>query len=182
VDRNGRPRRRPDAPSVPTTITELARRYHSCAVALSRALGIPMSETFVLQFHNAISSIFIASDRAGVRLASGVQLPPLGGLAADATHGQALEPEEGPPSNGYGATAPRLVAIPTDAGLPCAGQVIPALKPAQLAMLISKTARLLHDEGERWVALLHALESERNARVERGRKATRSPEANGDVP
>jgi hypothetical protein len=78
MERNGRPRRRPEAPSAPpTTITELARRYHSCAVALSRSLGIPMSETFVLEFHNAISSIFIAADRAGVRLPPAVQLPPL---------------------------------------------------------------------------------------------------------
>jgi hypothetical protein len=69
--------------------------------------------------------------------------------------------------------APPLAVIPTDAGLPCSGQVISTLKPAQLAMLISKTARLLQDEGERWVLLLHALERERNARLAQGRQAPR---------
>src|SRR5882724_159152 len=67
-----------------------------------------------------------------------------------------------------GDTSPLMV--PTDSGLPCAGVFISALKPAQLAMLISKVARLLHDEGERWVVLLHALERERNARLAKGRK------------
>jgi len=64
----------------------------------------------------------------------------------------------------------RPTTIPPDSGLPCAGQVIVDLKPASLSMLINKVARLLQDEGERWVALLHALERERNARLERGRK------------
>jgi len=54
--------------------------------------------------------------------------------------------------------------------LPCAGQVIVDLKPASLSMLINKVARLLQDEGERWVALLHALERERNTRLAKGRK------------
>jgi hypothetical protein len=66
---------------------------------------------------------------------------------------------------------PRTV-IPTDAGLPCSGQAISTLKPAQLAMLVSKVARLVQDEGSRWVALLHALQSERGTRLDRGHKKT----------
>jgi hypothetical protein len=46
------------------------------------------------------------------------------------------------------------------------------LKPAQLAMLVSKVARLVHDEGERWVPLLASLQAERARRLERGRKST----------
>jgi hypothetical protein len=198
MERNGRPRRRPDAPSAPpTTITELARRYHSCAVALSRSLGIPMSESFVLQFHNAISSIFIAADRAGVRLPTGVTLPPLAdapvasgngqaptrvppGMAADAEGAGSASSPVNPGTeeflqnarNNQNGDAPPPTVVPTDAGLPCGGQAISTLKPAQLAMLISKAARLLHDEGERWVALLHALERERNARLARGKRST----------
>ena len=42
------PRRRPEAPTVaPTTLTEIARRYYACAVALAKAMGLPMSETFL---------------------------------------------------------------------------------------------------------------------------------------
>jgi len=70
-------------------------------------------------------------------------------------------------TNGH---TPPLTTIPTDGGLPCAGQVIVDLKPASLSMLINKVARLLQDEGERWVALLHALERERNTRLAKGRK------------
>ena len=46
MDRNGRPRRRPEAPSAPTTLTEIARRYYACAVALAKAMGLPMTEDF----------------------------------------------------------------------------------------------------------------------------------------
>jgi hypothetical protein len=46
------PRRRPDAPSVtPMTLTEIARRYYACAIALSKAMGVPMSETFMKRVH-----------------------------------------------------------------------------------------------------------------------------------
>jgi hypothetical protein len=76
--------------------------------------------------------------------------------------------------------------IPADSGLPCAGQRIVDLKPASLSMLINKTARLLQDQGGRWVPLLHALQAERAGRLDRGqrRKGTPVTPATGeaDVP
>jgi hypothetical protein len=208
----GTPRRRPDAPSfAPTSLTEIARRYYACAVALAKAMGVPMSETFMREHRESISCCFIEAGRAGVRLPPAVQLPPLTAPSAASVNGQAPEPEEVPSSNGHGATvdesrathdddmapnhgavAPSLVAIPTDAGLPCGGQVIADLKPAQLAMLISKTARLVQDEGAAWVPLLGSLQAERGRRLERGRQPRRPdpdpvghvevPEGEGDVP
>jgi len=53
--------------------------------------------------------------------------------------------------------------------------VIAELKPAQLAMLVSKTARLVQDQGGRWVPLLHALQAERAARLAKGRKSPPPP-------
>jgi hypothetical protein len=196
------PRRRPDTSSgAPTTLTECARRYHACALALAKSLGLPMTAAFLQEYHSAISCVYIEAGRAGVRLPSGVQLPPL--VQASGEHsppepGQAApvagisEPSgENSPPNG---DTPPLTVVPPDAGLPCGGQAISALKPAALSMLISKVARLLHDEGERWVTLLHALQAERAARLDRGRKPRRAdpdldpvgsvevPEGDGDVP
>jgi hypothetical protein len=78
-----------------------------------------------------------------------------------------------PPDAGGIVGLPEVV--PADAGLPCGGVAITALKPAQLAMLISKVARLVQDEGWRWVPLLHALESERQARLDRGQRRKSPP-------
>jgi hypothetical protein len=78
--------------------------------------------------------------------------------------------------------------IPTDAGLPCSGQAISTLKPAQLAMLVSKVARLVHDDGARWVPLLAALQAERGAHLDRGQQRKGTPatpetsSAEGNVP
>jgi hypothetical protein len=65
--------------------------------------------------------------------------------------------------------------IPTDAGLPCGGMAINALKPAQLAMLVSKVARLVHDDGDRWVPLLAVLQAERASRLAQGQRRTAPP-------
>jgi hypothetical protein len=206
------PRRRPDAPSAPTTLTEIARRYYATAIALAMAMGVPMSETFLREHRESISCCFIEAGRAGVRLPPAVQLPPIAQAngqpdVSNTRTGNTNtgEPEAGeimcsgrppapeaPSTNGHGTTltslAPEipnavvpengtivpipLTTVPTDAGLPCGGQTIATLKPAQLAMLISKTARLVQDEGGRWVPLLHALQSERAARLDRGRKTS----------
>jgi hypothetical protein len=64
---------------------------------------------------------------------------------------------------------PRPQTIPLDAGLPCGGLAIEALKPGQLAMLLSKPASLVHAEGDRWVPLLSALQREKARRQEPGR-------------
>jgi hypothetical protein len=86
-------------------------------------------------------------------------------------HGDALPagdvPDFPPPTNG---DAPPLTVVPTEADLPCGGQTIAALKPAQLAMLVSKVARLVQDQGGRWVPLLHALQAERASRLDRGQR------------
>jgi hypothetical protein len=60
--------------------------------------------------------------------------------------------------------------IPAEARLPCGGQGIAQLKPAQLAMLIGKVARFAEEKGGRWQALLGALQAERGRRLARGRR------------
>jgi hypothetical protein len=75
------------------------------------------------------------------------------------------------PSTTNGHTPPTVV--PKDSGLPCGGVLIIDLKPAPLSMLISKTAALVHAEGERWIGLLSALQIERGRRLENGRKRPR---------
>ena len=173
--RHGTPRRRPTAPGAPTTLTEITRRYYATAIALARAMGLPLSETFIREHRESISCCFIEAGREGLRLPSAVQLPPLAPPNGDAPetgdlHGSDRpEAPEAPSPNGH---APPPVTIPKDAGLPCGGVAIADLKPAQLAMLVSKVARLVHDEGERWVPLLAALQAERARRLERGRKPT----------
>jgi hypothetical protein len=155
-------RKRPDAPTgEPATLTEITRRDYACAVALAKAMGLPMSEDFLRQHRESISCCFIEAGRAGVRLPPAVPLPPLtapdqapASEAADRTKGDPEAGEilctgmppapEAPPTNGH--TPP--LAIPTDGSLPCGGVVIADLKPAQLAMLIGKVARLVHDQGE----------------------------------
>jgi hypothetical protein len=86
---------------------------------------------------------------------------------ADVTAGTEIPEVPEPPS-------PPAV-ISTDAGLPCGGMAINALKPAQLAMLVSQVARLVHDDGDRWVPLLAALQAERAARLAQGQRRTAPP-------
>jgi len=74
-------------------------------------------------------------------------------------------------ANATGVASP--TTIPTDAGLPCSGQAIGTLKPAQLAMLVSKVARLVSDGADQWVPLLQVLQAERAARLAKGRKVPR---------
>ena len=94
------PRRRPEAPSAPTTLTEIARRYYTCAVALSKAMGLPLTGMFVREHRESISCCFIEAGRAGVRLPEGVRLPPLG-IAAETSIITT------PPLNGLGGPPPR---------------------------------------------------------------------------
>jgi hypothetical protein len=174
----------------PTTITELARRYHSCTVALAKSLGLPMTEAFLRDHRESVSSIFIASDRAGVRLPSGIQLPPLTAPPVEAPaeageimcSGRPLAPEE-PPTNG---DTPPLSVITTVAELPtripaglqlsCAEALIRDLRPPQLSLLIGKVG--LRALAEKSLEPLHvALLAERARRFEGGKKPT--PEANG---
>lgn len=61
----------------PTSITEICRRYYACALALSKVMGVPLTETFMQAYHSAISSTFIETSRCELRLPAGVTLPPL---------------------------------------------------------------------------------------------------------
>jgi hypothetical protein len=178
-------KRQPPTPEA-TSVTECARRYHACAVALAKSFGLPMTTAFLQEYHSAISCVYIEAGRAGVRLPSGVAFPPLNGDTPPP-----VRVTTAPPSNGRdhaepvpdGVTrvtapnghTPQLTAIPTDAGLPCAGQAIPELTPTQLAMLVSKVARLVSDGADQWVPLLHALQSERASRLAKGRQGARPP-------
>jgi hypothetical protein len=113
MERTGRPRRRPEAPSAPTTLTEITRRYYACAVALAKAMGVPLSETFLREHRESISCCFIEAGRAGVRLPPAVQLPPLHMSARDnhlaaadnhlATGDNGDAPDFAPPPNGHPA-------------------------------------------------------------------------------
>jgi hypothetical protein len=64
--------------------------------------------------------------------------------------------------------APAPLTIP--AGLPCAGQAIAALKPAQPRMLLSKVDQLAAEQGRSWQPLLEALAAERSARLQAGQR------------
>jgi hypothetical protein len=183
------PRRRPEAPSAPTTtITELARRYHSCAVALATSLGLPLTEAFLRDHRESVSSIFIAADRAGVRLPSWIQLPPLTAppVEAPAEAGEIMcsgipSAPEAPTTNGDTPPPPITAAdlptsIPAGLQLPCAEALIADLRPAQLALLCGKVS--LRALAEKSLEPLHvALLAERARRFEGGKKPT--PDANG---
>jgi hypothetical protein len=121
----------------------------------------------------ALAALGIGTQFVGQDLTEGeyiVDAPVVSTNGHGATVQDARAKDDDTPTPENGAAVPSPTTIPTDSGLPCGGQVIADLKSAQLAMLISKVARLLHDEGERWVALLHALERERNAKLAKGRQ------------
>jgi hypothetical protein len=83
------------------------------------------------------------------------------------------------PENGTGV--PNPTTIP--AGLPCGGQAIARLSPAQLRMLLAKVDQLAAEQGSAWRPLLEALAAERQTRLEAGKRPTPTPAgANGDVP
>jgi len=70
--RDGKSRQAPR----PTSITEIARRYHASAVALAQTLGLPL-EAVLSQHRESVTAIFIEASRCELRLPAGVQLPPL---------------------------------------------------------------------------------------------------------
>jgi hypothetical protein len=154
--------------SRPTTLTEIARRYHAAAVALAQTLDLSLEEVLT-QHRESVTAIFIESSKCEVRLPASVRLPPLGAEAAiSQANGQDGKDvsEISETSNGHAIPT----TIPADGDLPCAGQEIATLKPAQLAMLLAKVASLVHAEGDGWVPLLHALQAERQARVAQGQR------------
>jgi hypothetical protein len=169
--------------------TETAAEFADyCERAETRALG------------RALAALGIGTQFIGMDLTEGEHIVDAPVVSAHGTAGlpQQESPLADPSTNGAVAEIATGVAhpttIPTDAGLPCAGQVIVDLKPASLSMLINKVARLVHDEGAAWVPLLGSLQAERNARLDRGRKPRRPdydpdpaghvevPEGEGDVP
>jgi hypothetical protein len=162
----------------PTSITEIARRYHAAAVALAQTLGLSLAEV-LSQHRESVTAIFIESGRCDLRLPAGVPLPHVADAhtVSDRKANGAPTVSESSPIDANGHTPP-LTVVPTDAVLPCGGMAIPALTPAQLAMLVSKVARLVSDGADQWVSLLHALQVERARRLERGRQGTTPPAEN----
>jgi hypothetical protein len=161
---------RPASP--PTSITECARRYHACAVALSQSLGLSLADTLATH-RESVTAIYIETSRCDLRLPAGVTLPPLAGPVVP-PNGQGEEissnapvPQPvGEPANG---DAPPTT-IPTGSQLPCEGKGIAALRPAQLALLLAKVDRLAAEKGSAWRPLLEALVAERQARVTQGQR------------
>jgi hypothetical protein len=171
-----------------TSITEVARRYHACAVALAQTLGLAVAE--VLREHReSVTAVFIECGRSDLRLAANIQLPPLvapepqshgdRGECADVTavdHQPTSVPHDGQDGKARSAIAehatgdtPLPTSLPSDGSLPCAGAEIATLKPAQLAMLVSKVATLAHTDAG-WAPLLAALQKERSQRMAQGRR------------
>jgi hypothetical protein len=176
----------------PTSITECARRYHAAAWALAQSLGLSLQETLA-HHRESVTAIFIEVSKCEVRLPAGVQLPPL-----VTTNGQGECPEKplenqavsGPPApndqaepmpaaseeflsdvdkNSDQSPEPPLpLVVPT--GLPCSGQRVTDLRPAQLRMLLSRVDQLAAEQGSRWRPLLESLAAERARRVAAGRK------------
>jgi hypothetical protein len=60
----------------PTTITECARRYHACALALAQTLGLSLAEVLA-QHRESVTAVYIESSKCEVRLRASVTLPPL---------------------------------------------------------------------------------------------------------
>jgi hypothetical protein len=199
---NGKPRRRFEASSAPTTLTEITRRYYATAIALARAMGLPLSEQFIRDYRESISACFIESGRAGVRLLPTVPLPPLVITApvivtngpvsqiantsvdqTDALMGPITPDPEMPMvthSNGV-VPPPALTAsslptsIPEGLQLPGGGALIVDLRPAQLSLLVGKVG--LRSMTDKSLEPLHvALLRERARRFEAGKRA----EGNGD--
>jgi hypothetical protein len=188
MERHRTPRRRPEAPSAPTTLHEITRRYYACAIALAKAMGVPLSETFIREHRESISCCFIEAGRAGVRLPSGVQLPPLTAppVEAPAEAGEIMcsgrpSAPEAPTTGDTALSVITTVAelptrIPAGLQLPCAEALITDLRPPQLSLLIGKVG--LRALAEKSLEPLHvALLAERARRFEGGKKPT--PEANG---
>jgi hypothetical protein len=161
----------------PTSITEVARRYHAAAVALAQTLGLSVPEVLT-QHRESVTAVFIECGRCDLRVPAGVTLPPVAGeadgqMASIDANGQEGKDVSAIAEYANGHAIP--TCIPADGDLPCRGREIGALTPAQLAMLLAKVASLVHAEGDGWVPLLHALQAERQARVAQGQQPVRTP-------
>jgi hypothetical protein len=169
--REGKSRQAPP----PTSITEVARRYHAAAVALSQTFGLPLEE--VLREHReSVTAIFIESGRCELRLPASVTLPPVHEGTSTPEAGQEGTDVSDMSANANGHAIP--TCIPADGDLPCRGQEIARLTPPQLAMLLAKVARRVQDGADGWIPLLHALQGERQARIARARvTGTKKPRA-----
>jgi hypothetical protein len=65
--RSWKPTRAHDAPRAPTTIHEIARRYHACAVALGQTLGLSLAEGLA-QHRESVTAVFIECGRCDLCL------------------------------------------------------------------------------------------------------------------
>ena len=95
-----KPPRQPPKP--PETISGIARRYHACALALATTWGLPVEQ--VLREHReSVTAVFIETSRAELRLAAGVQLPPL-----------ATPPGQAKPPDRRGPDSPQAAELPQE--------------------------------------------------------------------
>jgi hypothetical protein len=174
----------------PDTITGIAKTYHGCATAFAASLGLPLAEA-LQAYHGPITAIFIEACRQEIRVPASVRLPLLGppngqGEPEPVSNTTSCNTNGGGPPPAPEATAepeattvlPRPTTIPP--GLPCAGQAISVLRPAQLRMLLSRVDQLAAEQGSRWRPLLEVLAAERRQRIEAGRRPPPSAvEGNG---
>jgi hypothetical protein len=184
------PRRDTPIPE-PTTLHEITRRYVACAGQLAKAMGVPLTEQFIRDHHEAVSTCFIESSKVGVRLPARVKLPRLGGADRAGDGHQHHQHDDHQADQGHEAVPPLPAGedeaagrdhrspvtpegdppLPTHvpAELPAAGQPIATLKPNVLAMLIAKAAQLSHADAQHW-PLLAALQAERQRRLAQGQR------------
>jgi hypothetical protein len=81
--RDWKPRQAPGK----TSITEVARRHHAAAVALSQTLGLSLQETLTAH-RESVTAVFIECGRCDLRVSTAVTLPPLAAEApAPSTNG-----------------------------------------------------------------------------------------------
>jgi hypothetical protein len=135
-----------------------------CERAETRAIG------------RALAALGIGTQFVGMDLTEGEHIvdAPVVSTNGNTVVAQQDRPPVDPSTNGSvpenGTGVPNPPTIPTDAGLPCAGQAISTLKPAALAMLVSKVARLVSDGADQLGPLLHTLQAERAGQLAKGRK------------
>jgi hypothetical protein len=147
--------------------------------AETRALGRALAAL-------GIGTQFVGQDLTeGDHVADAPVRPPYGPQAlADVPPAEAdvpdFAPPTGEPTHGQGDEPAASDPTVIPAGLPCAGQRVVDLRPAQLRMLLARVDQLAADEGSRWRPLLEALAAERQARLAKGRKPVLVPGEGND--
>jgi hypothetical protein len=182
----------------PTTLHEITRRYYATAVALAKAMGLPLTETFLRDYRESISTCFIEAGKAGVRLPPAVQLPPLVIDAPVVTTDSSISSfQEMSPDGAVSAIVETFVAdmpdvplptattgqapLPTHVppGYPAADRLIADLSPGQLRLCLAKSTFRMTTDPRVAAPLQAALTREHARRLAAGAKDNR-PEVNAN--